>query len=298
MRNRAPFEAQWSATLVLIVINVIVFVVQNVVEGLGLFPTFYDYFALSVDGLKHGYVWQLITFQFLHAGVLHILGNLFVIYTFGRAVEEAVGKASFLKLYLLSGIFGGLLQMAAGLFLPHYFGSAVVGASAGGIGLLAAFATLFPQVELHMFFLPISFRARTLLWISIAFTVVEIVLPLAGTGGVSKPGQPGVADWAHLGGILTGWFYVRWLTQAQRPLAVWQPFRRKTPRRELVKVRSQKPQLWQRPKSAEPVELLSAEFISKEVDPILDKISAHGIQSLTERERQILEAARAKMSKR
>src|SRR3954471_22959218 len=115
MRNRAPFEAQWSVTLVLIVINIVIFVVQNVVEGLRLFPAFYDYFALSVDGLKHGYVWQLLTFQFLHAGVFHILGNLFTIYVFGRAVEEAVGKASFVKLYLLSGVFGGLLQMATGL---------------------------------------------------------------------------------------------------------------------------------------------------------------------------------------
>jgi membrane associated rhomboid family serine protease len=297
MRSRAPFEAQWSATLVLVIINIVVFVIQNVADGLG--GSHIDqYFALSITGLKHGYVWQLITFQFLHAGVFHILGNLFTIYFVGRAVEEAVGKASFLKLYLLSGVFGGLLQMAAGLFWPYYFGQAVVGASAGGFGLVAAFATLFPQVEMHLFFLPIAFRARTLLWIGITITVVEIVLPFTGVFGPPRIGGLGVAHCAHLGGILTGWFYVLWLTQGQRPLSVWQPFRRNPARRELVKVRSQKPPLWQRPKSAETVELPPAEFISKEVDPILDKISAHGIQSLTERERQILEAARAKMSKR
>ncbi|MDB6113055.1 MAG: putative rane protein, partial [Pedosphaera sp.] len=115
MRSRSPFEAQWSATLVLIILNIVVFIVQNVVEASGHFSTIYNYFVLSVAGLKHGYVWELITFQFLHSGVLHILGNLFTIYVVGRAVEEAVGKASFVKLYLLSGVLGGLLQMAAGL---------------------------------------------------------------------------------------------------------------------------------------------------------------------------------------
>jgi hypothetical protein len=101
-----------------------------------------------------------------------------------------------------------------------------------------------------------------------------------------------------LGGILTGLAYIRWITNAQKPLMMWQPFQAKAPRRELVKVQSRKPQIWQRPKPAETEDLPPAEFITKEVDPILDKISAHGIQSLTQRERQILEAARARMSKR
>lgn len=294
MRSRSRFEAQWSATLVVIVINVVVFIVQNIVEYERLFPVDH-WFALSVDGLKSGHVWQLITFQFLHApiesgGILHLLGNLFTIYVFGRAVEEAVGKSSFVKLYLMSGVFGGMLQMAGGLIWPNHFGSLVVGASAGAFGLVAAFATLFPQQPLHLFFLPIEFRARTLLWVSVVISLIGIVRPPS--AGVN------VAHCAHLGGILTGLAYIRWLTSVQKPLMIWQPFRPKPERRELVKVQSRKPQLWQRPKPAATEDLPPAEFITKEVDPILDKISAHGIQSLTPRERQILEAARARMSKR
>jgi len=294
MRSRSRFQAQWSATVVVIVINVIVFIVQNILDYDGTVPI-YSWLALSVDGLRHGYVWQLITFQFLHAplsngGIFHLLGNLFTIYIFGRAVEDAIGKASFVKMYLLSGVIGGLLQMAGGLILPIRFGSSVVGASAGAFGLVAAFATLFPQQPLSLFFIPVEFRARTLLWVSIVISIVGMLMP--------PSERINVAHCAHLGGILTGLVYIRWLTSVQKPLKLWQPFQPKAPKRELVKVQSRKPQLWQRPKPVETEELPPAEFITKEVDPILDKISAHGIQSLTQRERQILEAARARISKR
>jgi hypothetical protein len=199
-----------------------------------------------------------------------------------------VGKANWLKLYLSSGIVGGMIQMMAGLLWTSHFGAGhVVGASAGAFGLVAAFATLFPHRPLYVFFLPFEFRARTLLWLSLGFTVFGMLLP-----------NSQVAYAAHLGGILTGWFYIRWLTQVHSPIIPWSFFHRRSAPRELVNVRSQKPQLWRRPKAPDAEELPPGEFISREVDPILDKISAHGIQSLTQRERQILEAARAKMSKR
>jgi membrane associated rhomboid family serine protease len=283
----------WSMTTSLIVLVVVVFIVQNVVQEVR--PDIISkYFALSIPGLKHGYVWELVTFQFLHApiaegGILHLLGNLFTIYVIGRPVEEAVGKSNWLKLYLSSGIVGGMVQMLAGLLWSSRFGGGgVVGASAGAFGLVAAFATLFPHRPLSVFFLPFEFRARTLLWLSIGFSVFGMLFLTSSQ----------VAYCAHLGGILTGWFYIRWLTQIHTPLDPWRFFRRQTARRELVNVRSQKPQLWRRPKAPNAEEIPPGEFISREVDPILDKISAHGIQSLTQRERQILEAARAKMSKR
>jgi membrane associated rhomboid family serine protease len=294
MRSRSRFDAQWSATLVVIVINVVVFVVQNILEYDGTLPID-SWLALSVDGLRHGYVWQLISFQFLHAplnngGIFHLLGNLFALYVFGRAVEEAIGRVSFVKLYLLSGVIGGVFQVAGGLAWPARLGGSVVGASAGVCGLIAAFATLYPQQPLQLFFVPIEFKARTLLWFTLATSVLMIFVPFAAAKNV--------AHCAHLGGVLTGLVYIRWLTSVQKPLAIWQPFQPKAPKRELVKVQSRKPQLWQRPKPVETEELPAAEFMTKEVDPILDKISAHGIQSLTQRERQILEAARARMAKR
>jgi hypothetical protein len=107
-----------------------------------------------------------------------------------------------------------------------------------------------------------------------------------------------VAHCAHMGGILTGLIYVRLITHAQKPLVLWQPFPPKNRRPQLVKDRSKEPQFWRGPADDKPEELPPAEFIAKEVDPILDKISAHGIQSLTERERQVLQAARSKMTKK
>ncbi|MDB6020031.1 MAG: putative rane protein, partial [Pedosphaera sp.] len=181
MRQRPLFQVQWSVTLVLILINVVVFVIQNVADHTS-HSYIYDRFALSVDGLKQGHFWQLVTFQFLHlplldGGVFHLLGNLFVIYIFGSPVEGAIGKMNFTKLYLLSGILGGMLQMAGGFFWPEHFGQAVVGASAGAFGLIAAFATLFPHRVLYLFFLPIEPRVKTLLWLGILISVIGMVLP-------------------------------------------------------------------------------------------------------------------------
>jgi membrane associated rhomboid family serine protease len=293
MRRRPQFELQWSMTVLIVALNVVVYIIQNVLEFGSQFP-FNHYFALSVDGLRHGHIWQLLSFQFLHAplnqgsGIFHLLGNCFTIYVFGQAVEEAIGRFSFLKLYLLGGVLGGLLQMAAGRLWPEHFGQSVIGASAGAFGLLAAFCALFPQRPLNLFFVPIEFRASTLLWISIGVTIVGIFIR-----------NTLVAHCAHLGGILTGLIYVRLITHSQKPLVMWRPFPRKDRRPELVTTRSRDPQFWRRPPAENKIEdLPPAEFITKEVDPILDKISAHGIQSLTERERQILQAARNKMSKK
>jgi len=108
-----------------------------------------------------------------------------------------------------------------------------------------------------------------------------------------SPTGPRMADAAHLGGMLAGWLFVRYAVHWH-----WPAFRKtqRQPLRRLVKIPAHKSADW--PESAVVEEdLSSAEFLSKEVDPILDKISAHGIQSLTDRERNILESARKKMGK-
>jgi hypothetical protein len=100
-----------------------------------------------------------------------------------------------------------------------------------------------------------------------------------------------------MGGMLAGIFFVRY---AMHWNLHWPNLnrRRGSPPRRLVKVSSANSARWGRAKSAAETELPADEFLSREVDPILDKISAHGIQSLTERERRILEAARQRMGKR
>ncbi len=198
---------RWPVTSTLIALNVAMFVFQNAADSRVL-PV-YKEFALSVDGLKHGHFWQVITFQFLHlplsdGGIFHLLGNLFVIHLFGRRIEEAMGGINFLKLYLLSGTMGGLLQMAGGWLSPENFGVAVAGASAGAFGLIAAYGTMFPREQLRPFFLPMGIRADVLLALGVTVTLIGLFLP-----------SGHVAHCAHLGGILTGFLFARQVVRRQ-----------------------------------------------------------------------------------
>jgi len=296
--RRPSFGPRRSATVVLVISIILVFIVQYILEHSAIPFRVDKYLALSLEGLKQGYVWQLISFQFLHSGLMHLACNCLVIFFLGRPVEEALGRKSFLILYFASGVVGGLCQTLAGVFASAVgwhdyafkFAGSVVGASAGGFGITAAFALLFPD-QILLLFMIIPMRAKYLLWLSIA---------LAGWGVAMPPdksifGQH-VADAAHLGGILAGVIFVKYAVHWHFQ---WPQLNRRArqPVRRLVKVHSQKP-AWGRDKPVIEEDLPPEEFLSREVDPILDKISAHGIQSLTERERKILETARSKMGKR
>ena len=280
-------------TMWLVIVNAIAFLLQMMLRSGS--PTIYDYLPLSVQGISHGYVWQLLTFQFMHANVLHLLFNCWAIYMFGREVEDGVGKKSFLILYFSSGVIGGFLQVVIAkilaLMTPAHASTLlltqVVGASAGAFGLISAFAMLYPERPLMLllfFIIPVNMRAKFLL-------LFEGLIALFGM----TVGGGNVAHAAHLGGMITGIVFVRYAIHWH-----WPQFYRtnRQPLHPLVKVTSQKSALWSRAKSSAPEDLPAEEFLAREVDPILEKISAQGIQSLTERERRILEAARQKMAKR
>lgn len=289
MRRPAP-AIQWSPTIALLVLNLAVYLIQI---SSSQFPI-NEYFALSKDGLLHGYVWQLLTFQFLHGGHFHLIFNLLALYMFGRPVEERLGKAAFLKLYLISGMIGGLFQAGLGFILPMQFGLPVLGASAGLCGLVAAFALLEPEATILLFFI-IPMRAKYVLGLAVILTLTFLILSFKPES--AQAGEK-VAHAAHLGGLLAGIAYLRWGSYVESMFLARRPRRTMIRPRELIRVHSPKAAPWQQPKAGEAEELPPAEFISREVDPILDKISAHGIHSLTPRERRILEAARAKIRKR
>jgi membrane associated rhomboid family serine protease len=281
--RRSPFETRLTVTLALVLVNVVAYVVQFVLGSIFYVPTTH-YFALSLAGLKQGYVWQLLTYQFMHGGPLHLFFNCWAIYVFGQSVEAALGRKAFLTLYFSSGILGGLAQVLAGVVLGGYFAASVVGASAAAFGLVAAFAMLFPDQIIYFFFL-IPLRARWLLALSALLAVFGILAP--------STTEPHLADAAHLGGMLTGMFFVRYALQWDWHWPRLKRARGETPRR-LVKVGSGTG-IWGRGKVGQDEDLPPEEFLSKEVDPILDKITARGIQSLTERERRILQAARERI---
>jgi membrane associated rhomboid family serine protease len=238
--------------------------------------------ALSRDGLLQGKIWQLLTFQFLHAAPMpfHVLFNCLGLYFFGRRVEEILGSRRFLAIYFLSGAAGGILQVLL-TFIPRHMDIPVVGASAGVCGLIAIFCTLQPMEELQtwIYFFPITIRAHWFLKFLLGFSIFGALIPF-----------DAIAHGAHLGGLLVGISFVRGGERWDRFLG-W--ITRLFPSRKKQTTRYAKHMPWRGPrgKTAKP----SEGYISREIDPILDKISAQGIESLTEDERQILEAARKMM---
>ena len=265
---RRRFGIQWSLTICFLFAYAAVFFIEMLLPKSGEF--FYTYFALSNEGLAHGYVWQLLTYQFMHAGFLHLFFNGWAIYTFGLALEADLGGKRFAGLMLSAGIIGGVLQSAVGFVWPHYFGAAgVVGASACAFGLVAAFAALYPTRELTMlvfFIIPVTLAARTLLYVSAALALIGFGLR-----------WDNVAHAAHLGGMAMGWAFVR---------VNWRHFL--PPPKEITRSVERRPQL-------QVLETPPSKSLEGEVDAILDKISAHGLKSLTAREHEILEAARKKL---
>jgi len=292
--NRHGSPLAWSMWLTILVINIVVFFAQFS-NGAISEAAFIKYGALSLKGLKSGFVWQLLTFQFLHGGLPHLVLNSVVLYSFGRPLEEFLGKRAFLKLYLLSGFAGGIAQILLALVSSRFAGP-MVGASAGICGLVAAFALLSPQSTIYVAFV-IPLRAVYFLPLAIGLTILLMVIP----------SNDHVAHAAHLGGMLAGiaWVKFGWRDYVPLPWAGWferwrrwRPLQSRQRKRELVRAASLRAKPWLQTSAESPADLTADEFISREVDPILDKISQHGIQSLTERERKILEAARKKMARR
>jgi hypothetical protein len=167
---------------------------------------------------------------------------------------------------------GGLLQIAATWLLRQHSDVPSVGASAGIAGLLGAFILSYPDARLIILPIPFPVRAWTVLWVVLPLSVVGAMLP-------NLPVLGGIAHAAHLGGLLAGGAFIRW---------TWKRPRQAAPPPLPPKIFS-----GTTAKSPPP-----ADFIASEVDPILDKIATQGIHSLTDRERKILETARARMGKR
>jgi membrane associated rhomboid family serine protease len=281
-----------SMTVKLIIVLTVIFAFQAI-NAAYLGRPFEQYLALTPDALRGGRVWQLVTFQLLHGGFLHLVINALMLWMFGRFAEGAFGGWRMLRIWILGGVAGGLLQALLGLVAPKLGGFAV-GASAGVCALLAIFCALEPDQEVRLY-LVIPLRARHLLYLSVGVALFFTLVPVG----------DGVAHAAHLGGLLFGWGYVRYGFHreyggpefsggaALAKLSRWFRPKPKRPEGRVI------PAKFETTRVEPPAEALDdAEFIAREVDPILDKIAQHGLQSLTARERRILEAARAKVTKK
>ncbi|MCK4235501.1 MAG: rhomboid family intramembrane serine protease [Candidatus Krumholzibacteria bacterium] len=252
--NRAASYWFVGAVKKIVIANVIVFMLQIILSR-----TSFEYFlALSPRlVLTKGYVWQLVTYMFLHGGIFHIAFNMLIIWMFGTPLERVWGSERFIKFYIICGLGG-----AAFSFI-FAFNALVIGASGAGYGILLAYAVLFPDNEIYVWgIFPV--RARTLV---IVLAVIEFL------SGIS--GGDGIAHFAHLGGMAAGLLYMR---SDHRTRRFWDKLRNICSRFPVkIKIDSSH-------KNSD-----KDKYDSGKIDSILDKISVKGYENLTETEKRILE---------
>jgi membrane associated rhomboid family serine protease len=218
-RRRVPEALQGfigaPVTTALIVLNVSVYLLDWVlwqsgrgvtvlVPGSGLlqfkFLNFYGHFSATM-ALYRLELWRLITFQFLHANIIHLAMNMIGLYIFGPMVERHLGSARFLRFYLICGVGGAVMYLL--LLTKHILIGApwlpLVGASAGLFGILIAASQMAPNAMVMMLFPPIPMRLRTLARALLLFAVWTIFTQGANAGGEA----------AHIGGAIVGFLLMQ-----------------------------------------------------------------------------------------
>jgi membrane associated rhomboid family serine protease len=258
------FRAMPPAIKGLLVATVAGFLVSKLVG-----PQIDDLFGLVPQhALFDRWIWQPFTYLFLHGSVWHLVFNLFALWMFGMPVEAQWGETEFLKYYFLCG-FGGALATIA--LTPHS-SIPVIGSSASVYGMLVAFAMLYPDAVVYLYFL-IPVKAAHM---AILFGALEF---FAGATGAT----PGIARFAHLGGMITGYVYIRWwwTLKVQGKSLAKGLFEREEPVPGRAARRAAAP-------ASEPSRLDDSGGEMGEVDRILDKILASGLESLTDDERELM----------
>jgi membrane associated rhomboid family serine protease len=247
--------------------------------------------------------WTIVSYMFVHAGLWHIAFNMLSLWMFGPRIEHLWGARSFLYFYLWCGIGGAiahlLLEGSAGL----------VGASAAIMGVLLAYALRWPDEEVFLFgVIPMKTR-----WLVAWLVVINLAMGVSSTKGGS-----GIGWFAHLGGLAFGWIYLRvsafggldnfrrWVAPVpDEPEDGFRAVPRTRPRRDRAAPQDPADEVVAKsnlvaakpvrstvvPKAKENQVVHSAERL----DTVLDKISKHGLESLTSEELQVLEEMSRKL---
>jgi len=241
----------------LLIINVAIFLACVIVKPFGNFA--YNWFSVdTTTPIRMLQAWRLVWYQFLHdpGSAMHIIFNMIALYFLGPTLERYWGSKRFLKFYLSCGTAGGIfyiILVSAGA-LPA---GMLVGASGAILGMLAACAILFPQFVVFLFLFPVPIRVAVAI-----FTVLYIF-------NIFTQGYNAGGDAAHLAGMAAGAAYVYlW------PKLKTRPKKKPAPKRGDFEKK-----------------LRDYNQLQQEVDRILDKVNAHGIASLTKKEKQILSDA-------
>jgi membrane associated rhomboid family serine protease len=249
----------------LLIANVVVFLLTAVVGERFMF----EWFAFQPDQILLR-PWGAVTYMFLHGDLMHLVVNMLAVFFFGPPLEARWGPREFLRFYFVCGLGGVVLSF---LFQPTW----IVGASAAAYGLMLAFAMNWPTVPIYVWgIFPV--QARYL----VAFL---FVLSVWGAG----PGAEGsdVAHFAHLGGLITGFLYLK---------ADWRPGERM---RQIQRSATRRRRMAIVPREVSGQEQQGVQSTGKRVredaalydrvDAVLDKISAQGMSSLTAEELRLLD---------
>jgi len=197
---RQPRRAGGSGAIpdvifILIVLNGIVFAAQNLFDGAYTVggPVGVN-FALwpPGNGFVSFYPWQLLTYGFLHGDITHILFNMFMLWMFGRELEQVMGAKRFLIYYIVCVVGAGIVQLIVASMQGG--GYPTIGASGGVFGILLAFGMTFPNRMILLLIPPIPMKAKYLVVLA---GLMELFIGVSGR-------SPGIANFAHLGGMLFG----------------------------------------------------------------------------------------------
>lgn len=216
----------------LLIINLLIWLIMELMPEFGM--TLDRVCGLFYFASPNFRPWQPISYMFLHAGLSHVFFNMFAVWMFGSVIERVFGSARYLLFYITVGIGAALVQEGVyAVWLSHLhsqlpgemsiseiarkgnellmqnknwidpvlgdmniiLNTPTVGASGAVYGVLLAFAMIFPNMPMYLFFIPIPIKAK---WLVLGYGVMELFLGVTGL-------QSGVAHFAHLGGMLVGW---------------------------------------------------------------------------------------------
>jgi membrane associated rhomboid family serine protease len=240
--------------------------------------------------------WTVVSYMFVHHDFWHLFWNMYALFIFGPRLEHLWGTKKFSFFYLMSGL-GGLICYS--LFFRDS-GALLLGASGAIFGVMGAYALQWPKQEVYLFWV-LPMRVLTLVLLLVGFNLAMGVFGLAGGGGAS------VAYFAHLGGFIVAWLYMRTppsvsieqlrqrISQVPDSEDPPRPIPRALPRsRERVEevdeiVAKSKAVASKRPTVVTPARKVSRDLKAEDVNRVLDKISAEGLDSLSNEERAILE---------
>jgi membrane associated rhomboid family serine protease len=258
----------------LLVANLLVFLCQKTVLVDPRFQAIFGFEPLFAAARP----WTFVTYMFLHGGLLHLAFNMLALFMFGPPVEERMGGRSFLTYYGLCGLGGAAFSFLLMQIRP--VDHPIVGASAAIYGVLLAFAWAWPDQPIYVFPLPAPIPAKWLVTFAVVISLVLALLDLSS----------GVAHLAHLGGFATGFLYLKaadWrLAQAEHQV-------RRAAQPSVV-VQSART-AGGGDASRKPPAPSERDTSAAEIDRVLDKISARGIESLTPAERKFLSETSRKM---